>query len=148
MRIELDLLRDLILYLETKVSVCVIEEINISAWTADQIAYHAWYLREAGYISAFIDTYPCCDGSLPMQKRYSIHGITLAGHDFANEARCPFVWLNITTTAQRIGIGGLGAIRLIAAGYLNASISRELCIEDATLSLYQKAYPAIKSQLY
>lgn len=55
MRIELNLVRGILLYLEAEYHGQEISQIVLPEWSRDQVTYHVWYLSEAGYISARID---------------------------------------------------------------------------------------------
>ena len=118
MRIEMDLVRAILLCLEAEYHGQVISQIVLPEWTDDQIAYHVWYLAEAGYISAKINTQPDCTTPLTQNMIFAIDGVNLIGHEFAEDIRCHAQWTKLKSIAADIGIDGLGAMHEIVVKYL------------------------------
>jgi hypothetical protein len=126
MQIELDLVRTLLLHLEAECYGHVITQIILPEWSDDQITYHIWYLGEAGYISVRIHTLPDCTNPLKQRMVYSINGLNLIRHEFAEDTRSQLRWVNIKSIASDLGVDGLRYIRSIASAHVDAHLSREL----------------------
>lgn len=118
MRIELNLVRAILLYLEAECHGQEISQIVLPEWSRDQVTYHIWYLSQAGYISARIDALPDCTDSIKQRLIYTIYGMSLIGYEFAEDARCLTQWAKLKAIAADMGIDGLGAMRKITAKYL------------------------------
>lgn len=123
MQIELDLVRTILLHLEAECYGHVITQIIMPEWSDDQITYHIWYLGEVGYISVRIHTLP--DRTNPLKQRivYSIDGLNLIGHEFAEDTRSQLRWTNIKSIASERGVDGLRYIRSISSAYVDAHLS-------------------------
>lgn len=126
MKLDMDLVRELLLYVEEKADrpISHLEGITITRWSGDDIAYHVMLLEEAGYIKAYIDTVPDYENPIILHVNYTITRLTLSGHEFLDAARTPQHWAAIKGNAQKLGLNSLKAVGRIAESYVTDLIKQ------------------------
>lgn len=116
MRRDMDLIRQLVFYVQDVGPVRSVRDVHIEGFTPEQIGYHCYLIVDAGYaegsrISNLSSQHP----------EYLVHHLTSAGHDFADNARNDTVWnsvkAKIAGTASSVSISTLG--RLLERGVLD-----------------------------
>lgn len=130
MRLQMDLVRDLLLYIEenAKRPVDDLEDISLPNWREDDIAYHVVLLEEAGLVAATINTIPDSDDPSLVEVLYSVRRLTFNGHEFLNTVREPEQWGIVKEGAKKAGAYTLGAIARIAEAYVSMKINSVLGI--------------------
>lgn len=128
MKLNMDLVRELLLFVEEKADrpISHIEDITLTDWSADEIAYHVMLLEEAGFIKAGIDTVPDYEDPIILHATYTINRLTLSGHEFLDAARTPQHWIAIKGNAQKLGVNSLKAVGRIAESYITDLIKQSL----------------------
>lgn len=126
MKLDMDLVRELLLYVEDKADrpISHLEDITITQWSGDDVAYHVMLLEEAGYIKAYIDTVPDYENPIILHVNYTLTRLTLSGHEFLDAARAPQHWAAIKGNAQKLGVNSLKAVGRIAESYVTDLIKQ------------------------
>jgi hypothetical protein len=99
MKRDMDLIRKLILLVEDSPGGYAPNEIAVDGYSDAQIGYHSYLIGDAGLavvadMTAGGDSGPDCQ---------LIH-LTSAGHDFADNARTPFIWDEALEQMKRKGV--------------------------------------------
>ena len=126
MKLNMDLVRELLLFIEEKADrpISHIEDITLTGWSANEIAYHVMLLEEAGFIKAEIDTIPDYEDPIILHVTYTINRLTLSGHEFLDAARTPQHWAAIKGYAQKLGVNGMKSVGRIAESYITDLIKQ------------------------
>lgn len=100
-----DLLRELLLYVEEKATRphSDLETIQIDGWSKDQVDYHVALAVEDGLIKARVDELPDFDDPGILQIDYSVHRLTMRGHNFLGSIAERGNWDAIKGGAKKAG---------------------------------------------
>lgn len=90
MKRDFELIRKMVLMIESQDQVWRFEDFKIPEFSQDQIAYHAYLLVDAGLACGHDVTQA---GSKTVQ--YDIFHLTWAGHEFADAARDEYRWKKV-----------------------------------------------------
>lgn len=120
MKLEMDLLRDLLLYVEEKATrpESDLENIDLSGWTADQVAYHVVLAQEDGLIKATIDELPGDGDPEETYIAYTVHRLTSRGHELLGIIREAKHWRLLKQGASKAGVATVGALFSMGQAYL------------------------------
>ncbi|WOC17408.1 DUF2513 domain-containing protein [Pseudochrobactrum sp. MP213Fo] len=126
MKLNMDLVRTLLLYVEEKADrpISNLENILIEDWSSDDVAYHVMLCEEAGFIVAQIDTMPDIEDPVILHVNYTVYRLTLNGHEFLDATRAPQHWIAIKGNAQKLGVNSLKAVGRIAEDYITHLIKQ------------------------
>lgn len=126
MRRDMDLLRSLLLKLETitdkanSVFVFQYNELAIDGYTDDQVAYHLDLAVEAGLID---------QGGNGAMNRFMFRRLTWDGHDFVDSVRDDDVWQKSRKGALAAGGWSLELISDLAKGFIRKKASELTGVE-------------------
>ena len=131
MKLEMDLLRDLLIYVEeeAKEPISDLQDIKIGDWTESDIAYHVILAEEGGAIKAIIDYLPNPENPDVPDVAYSIQRLTFNGHELLGSIREPKHWKAIKSGAKSAGVATVGALGTYAQAYMKLQISKYLGVE-------------------
>jgi len=101
MKRDMDLIRKILIQLESYSTNDDIRPIELEGYSHEQIAYHVYLLKDANLILATI----LFDGGSVAPKDYSIFGLTWAGHDFLDACRDEGRWNKAKQMAAKLGSG-------------------------------------------
>ena len=117
MRMEIDLIRELLLKIEECTDREGLSHVDIPGYSQDQIAYHVYLLNDAGFINAVLfDT-----STIP--EAYVIHGLTWDGQNFLKNVQSNTIWNQVKERAGQLG--GEASIMILgrlAEAYVNATL--------------------------
>jgi hypothetical protein len=125
MKLNLDLLRQLLLYVEenaTRVH-SELEDIRIEGWTAEEVAYHVVLAASDDLIKATVDSIPDDDDPMLVHTSYSVHRLTMRGHDFLGSIREPSNWEAIKAGTRKVGAFTVGAAVDVAKAFVKMKIA-------------------------
>ncbi|MFK4824832.1 DUF2513 domain-containing protein [Paenochrobactrum sp. BZR 588] len=127
MKLEVDLLRDLLMYVEEKADrpISHLTEIILKDWEEQTVAYHVMLAAEAGLIIAHISEIPDEYEPIFLNIRYSVARLTFNGHQFLESIRDPKYWSFIKTTSKNVGNITIGMIGSIAQSYAKAELAKQ-----------------------
>lgn len=125
MKLNKDLLRDILLYVEANqsssfddISSDQITEHFKNKYSFDEIYYHSQKLQEAGFIK--FQPY--------MGPSFSIEAITYNGHEFLDNIRDDGVWKETKSVASKFSSVSASFLSKIAAGILTELINKQMGI--------------------
>lgn len=128
MKLEPDLLRELLLHIEEHATEVYsqMEKISLAGWSDKQVTYHVVRAEEAGLIQATIESLP--DDTDPMftHMDYNVHSLTFRGHELLGVIRTPAHWKLIKEGSKKAGIATVGAIFSFAEAYVKSKASEYL----------------------
>jgi Hypothetical protein (DUF2513) len=130
MKLEPDLIRELLIYVETHATdpISELEEIVIAGWTAATIQYHVILASEANFIVADIVEVPDGENEKITHISYTVSRLTFQGHEFLGTVRDSKHWKAIKTGAASAGIATISAIAIFAGEYAKNEIARKFGI--------------------
>lgn len=133
MKLEIDLLRDLLLYIEKNAvrPESQLEDIAIGNWSGDQIAYHVVLAEESGLIKATIESLPDNDDDTVWHVGYVVHRLTAAGHELLGTIREPRHWRAVKEGSKKAGLATLSAIASFAEAYVKMKANQYLGLGTA-----------------
>ena len=124
MRLDPDLIRDLIIYVEDHSSLYMpidskdlCAELVIGDTDFETIAYHVNQLFLAGYFTKVEFTF---------DPAFYIHDLTPIGHEFAQNIRSDTVWNSVKDKASAIGSFSLKSLQAIAVNVVSSLISSRM----------------------
>jgi hypothetical protein len=127
-KLDLDLVRELALFLEAKETTKGVpwDEISIPEWSAHQIGYHLVRMYEAGYINGEV-----VRSKSTHERIISVHpfDLTWEGHQFLETVRDPVVWRKTKEGAKKVGGVGIEFIFSIAKAYGRHLIKEKIGID-------------------
>jgi hypothetical protein len=128
MKLEMDLLRDLLIFVENNAlrPHSDLDDIELPPWGEDQVAYHVTLAEEAGLLIATIDTLPDDDDRRIVHTSYSVHRLTMRGHDLLVSVADPTTWETVKSGAKKVGSLTVGAVFDIAIAYAKQRLSAQL----------------------
>lgn len=128
MRLEPDILRELLLHIEEHATEVhsELEEISLEGRSAKQVTYHVVRAEEAGLVQATIDTLPDSTNPSILHVIYTVHSLTFRGHELLGAIRTPKHWKAIKEGSQKAGIATVAAIFSFAEAYVKAKVSEYL----------------------
>lgn len=131
MKLQLDLLRDLLLHVEDAAQepISDLSEIVLDGWTGKEVTYHVIRAEEAGFIQAIIDKLPDHENPENILVTYSIQSLTFTGHEFLGAIREPKHWKAIKTGAKSAGVATVGTLGVFAQAYMKLQISKYLGVD-------------------
>ncbi len=97
MRMEIDLIRDLLLKIEECNDRDGLGHVDIPGYSQDQIAYHVYLLSDAGFIKAVF-----CDSST-IPEAYVILGLSWDGQNFLKNVQSNTIWNQVKERAGQLG---------------------------------------------
>ncbi|MGK9086295.1 DUF2513 domain-containing protein [Brucella intermedia] len=126
MKLEMDLIRELLLYIEEHATDAVssLGDFTFGNWSHQQIAYHVVRAREAGFIVAIIDTLPDEENPDRLHACYTVQSLTFQGHEFLSSVREPKHWEVVKSGAKKAGIASVGVLASFAEEYAKGQASR------------------------
>ena len=112
MKLDPDLMRDLLLYVEEKADrpISALEDIDLPGYSAESVAYHVVRATEAGFIKAQIAEVPDTDDPDVAHVGYIVESLTYRGHELIEAARQPDNWRRIKALAGTVGSKGADAL--------------------------------------
>lgn len=124
-KLEMDLLRDLLLYVEENASRPYndLEDISLEGWTEDQVTYHVVLAEEDGLLTATIDELPDNDDPVIVHVTYSIHRLTSKGHELLGTIREPAAWGAVKSGVNKVGAVTVSVVTAVAQAYLKQKIT-------------------------
>lgn len=125
-QLNLDLLRALLLHVEEKAvrPHSNLKNIQISGWTGERIAYHVALAKMAGLIKASITELPDEQNNGAMHIAYSVHRLTMNGHELLGAVRSERGWSAVKDSVRKVGIITCGAVAEAAKAHLKSEILR------------------------
>jgi hypothetical protein len=125
MKLDMDLLRELLIYVEEKATRVHsdLEGIEIGGWSGEEITYHVVLAESDGLIKATIDSLPDEEDPELAQIEYSVHRLTMRGHDFLGSVREPSNWEAVKSGTRKIGAVTVGAAVEFAKAYVKMKIT-------------------------
>lgn len=128
MKLEMDLLRDLLLYVEEHANrpVSEIEDISLDGWQPDEVAYHVILAEEDGLIKAVIEMLPDDTDLALTHVVYTVQRLTSRGHELLGAIREPRHWKVIKDGSKKAGLATIGAIVSFAEAYVKAKANQYL----------------------
>lgn len=126
MRRDMDLLRSLLLKLETfsddahSIWNISYDELPIDGFTVDQVAYHLGLAVEAGLID---------QGGGGAMNSFMFRRLTWEGHDFVDAIRDDEIWRKTRQGASAAGGFSLELLRDLAKGFIRKKISEHTGVE-------------------
>lgn len=125
MKLDMDLLREILIFVEEKATRVHsdLESIEIGDWTDEDIAYHIVLAESDGLIKATIDSLPDSDDPYIVHTTYSVHRLTMRGHDFLATIREPSNWEAVKAGTKKIGAISVGAAVEFGKAFVKAKIS-------------------------
>ncbi|MEN5106668.1 DUF2513 domain-containing protein [Brucella anthropi] len=131
MKLEIDLMRDLLLHIEESASdpISSLTDIVIPSWSKEQIDYHVLQAQEAGFLQAHIDTMPMPEDPMRIEVHYEVMRLTFAGHEFLSAIRQPKHWKVIKSGAKGLGLASLSAIGSFAQAYAKSQIEKHFGVQ-------------------
>ncbi|MGV1913162.1 MULTISPECIES: DUF2513 domain-containing protein [Rhizobium/Agrobacterium group] len=126
MKLEIDLLREVLLFVEEKAArpLNEIEQVSIPGYEDAAVAYHIILAEEAGLLVAQIDTLPDTDDDAVLHVGYSIQRLTLKGHELIGAVRDETAWRHVKEGVRKIGSVTVSAVTGVAEAYLKQKISQ------------------------
>jgi hypothetical protein len=126
LKLEMDLLRELLLYVEEKADrpYCDLENIKIDGWSEDQITYHVIMAAEDGLVKATVDGIPDDDDPAIVHMDYSVHRLTMRGHNFLGSIQEPGNWEAIKGGAKKAGAVTVNLLYKVAEAYVMQKVSQ------------------------
>lgn len=131
MKLDMDLMRDLLLFVEEQAvdPISSLGKISIDGWSNEQIEYHVIQAHEAGFLHAHIDTMPKPYDPMRIEVHYEVSRLTFAGHEFLGAIRQPKHWKAIKSGAKGLGLASLGAIGSFAQAYVKSQIEQHFGVQ-------------------
>lgn len=127
MKLEIDLLRDLLIYVEEKADrpMSDLEDITLDGWGESSIAYHVMIAEEAGLIVALISQWPDEQDPRVLKISYSVSRLTFNGHQFLESIRDPKYWNVVKTASKKVGNVTIGMLGSVAQSYAKAELAKQ-----------------------
>jgi hypothetical protein len=124
MKLDVDLVRQLLLYVEEHAirPISDLENIEIGGWTAEQIDYHVIQLFDAGFIEAGVDCIPDNEDPELVNVIYSVRRITYLGHNFLETIRDDSVWRKVKEKAKAVGTLSLPILSQLGVSVLKTAL--------------------------
>ncbi|MEM6452838.1 MAG: DUF2513 domain-containing protein [Cyanobacteria bacterium P01_D01_bin.105] len=119
MKRDLDLLRKILLEIESWSDASQARRVDIEGYSQGAINYHAYLLYEAKYIEASVLKSQAGDTIVP------IH-LTGSGHEFLDEARDTTIWGKAKMVAEKAGASSLAVFRPILVKVAASEAERAL----------------------
>lgn len=126
MRRDMDLLRELILKLETLelgpgwiVTIDryeIREHLGLEDYSEDEVLYHYQLMLEKGWVEG--------GGTARNFEDITFRSLTSAGHDFADSVRDPAIWSATKEGALKAGGFSLDLLTRLAKGYIQKKIEQ------------------------
>lgn len=130
MKLELDLVRQLLLFLEQRDTHNAIRytDIQIEGYSSQQIGYHLNRMFEAGFISG-----EAIRSNTTPERIVQVipFDLTWKGHEFLDAVRDPEIWKKTKQGAQTAGAAGIEFLWGIATAYGKHVIKDKLGIDLA-----------------
>jgi hypothetical protein len=117
MKRDMDLVRAILLAVESHQDGYAPSDLKVDGYTEDQVAYHCYLLGQSGLVEA-IDTAHMGSTS----PTASIRTLTWAGYDFLEASREPSIWQQAKEVVDRVG----GASLTIWTAVLTDLVRRNL----------------------
>lgn len=125
MKLEEELIRDLLLHIEEHADKphSRLEDISLKGWTSEQVAYHVMLAEEGGFINATIEDLPDTDDNDQIHISYTVHRLTMQGHELLDVIRDPKYWRAVKHYAKKIRSGTLSVLSVAAKEVLKKAIT-------------------------
>lgn len=115
MKRDLDLMRKLLLALETREEECFASELKIANYDGGRIQYHVRLLAQGGYVVG-------SDQSTMDGNDFLVESLTFSGHEYLDAVRSPKIWRMTKEAAVKVG----GSLSMEAVKPLASAILRQL----------------------
>lgn len=128
MKMEPDLIREILLYVEkeaTRPSV-EIEAIEIEDWTDAQVTYQVQLMHDAGFIAGRLHDLPDDVDPTVWHVGYTINRLTHLGHEFLESVRDGKVWNAVKENSKKAGVGTLKSLFDAAVTIGTAAVLKHL----------------------
>jgi hypothetical protein len=125
MKLDMDLLREILIYVEenaTRVH-SDLHDIQIEGWTGEEVAYHVVLAAGDDLIKASIDKLPDDEDPVIVHTNYSVHRLTMRGHDFLGAVREQSNWEAVKAGTRKMGAVTVGAAVEFTKAFVRAKIS-------------------------
>jgi hypothetical protein len=110
MKLDKELVREVLLAVEAIDKPRGMFELEIPGWSDQEISYHVMLLEEAGLLSAI------SVGGMNNFK-WAASRLTYSGHEFLETVRDPEVWRRTKDGAEKVGGIGLGMLVEVGKAY-------------------------------
>ena len=118
MQRDLDLIRKIVLAVESLPTGTVVDEIAIAGYTEEQIGYHSYLIVDSG-LAEGVDVGTLADKS----PNWRILHLTSAGHDFADAARNDTTWNKATgIVKEKVGTATIEIVKEVLVGVIKSAI--------------------------
>ena len=128
MKRDMDLVRDILLDVETKGQPTVGEQtidIAIEGREIEEVQYHLWLLVEAGLIDAHLTTNP----QVHTPTRVRLRRLTWQGHEFLDTIRDPEIWKKTKQGTAAAGGFTLDLLKNLATGFIRKQIKEKTGVD-------------------
>jgi hypothetical protein len=125
MKLDMDLLRAVLIYVEenaTRVH-SDLDDIRVEGWTGEEVAYHVVLAAGDDLIKASIGQLPDEVDPVIVHTSYSVHRLTMRGHDFLGTIREPSNWDAVKAGTRKIGAVTVGAAVEFGKAFVRMKIS-------------------------
>lgn len=129
-KLEMDLIRDLLLYVEKHAErpESDLENIELKGWSQDQVAYHVILAKEDGLLKATVEKIPDDKDPIITHVGYTVHRLTPRGHELLGVIRVPKHWRTIKDGSKKAGVATIGALVSYGEAYAKVKINEYLGI--------------------
>ena len=126
MKRDMDLIRDLLFYLENQTAAAAgkPDQISIKGHTAREIEYHCLLLHQAGFITA--EAIRSSSDPSRIVKLAMVFELTWSGHEFLETVRPAQRWTKVKELAGKIGSHGAALLANLATALTEDEAKRRL----------------------
>lgn len=131
MKLQTDLVRDLLLYVEENATrtVSQLDDVRLDGWSEDQIAYHVCLAEEDGLIRAQIAEMPDEVDPHITHVVYSIERLTSKGHESLSTIRDKEIWAKTKAAAKNGGVEALSFVWDVAKAVAKKEFEKRTDLE-------------------
>lgn len=128
MKLEPDLIREILLYVEAKADKpsVEIESIEIPGWTDDQVTYQVQLMHDAGLIVGRLHDLPDDQDPTLWHVGYTINRLSHSGHESLESVRDGEVWKAVKANSKKAGVGTLKSLFDAAMAIATAATLKQL----------------------
>jgi hypothetical protein len=120
MKRDFDLIREILLKVESRNKINDLYFPDIEGYDEDVIFYHVKLLGEAGFCNVY-------DASTKSGIDYRVLSLTYAGHEFLDQIRSPKVWEKTKETVlKKIGSLTVDAIKTVSSEIIKSVLKGDL----------------------
>mgnify|MGYP002715517673 CR=1 FL=1 len=115
MKRDLDLIREILLALESQLDGVNPGRVEIRGWDENEVNYHTQLLSDRKFIELFD----------PKSKYHlSVQRITDAGHDYLDVVRDPEIWRKVKIVAEESGVYTVSFLKKLAEGFIKKKVKQ------------------------